>query len=1070
MSKPRFFLLVLLALFSIPVRLASAQVTTATILGAVTDETGSVLPGTTVTVESMETGITRNAITDDAGRYRVSNLNVGTYKVTVGLAGFQTTVRSGVTLTIGKEAIVDVTLKVGEVTEQVTVAGEAPLVEVTSSSLGEIVDHKTVIELPLNGRDLTDLLTLQSGTANVTTASSGTSSGFSQQVSISGARPHDNAVLLDGTEVKSTDAGVPAGMSGSFLGAEAIQEFKVERNAYSAEFGGNAGGVINVVSKAGTNDFHGSVYEFLRNDNLDASNFREAPKLDASGKFVGKLKPEFKRNQFGFSFGGPVIKNKTFFFGNYEGLRERLGVTSFLRTLTQQARQGSLQDPRTGQFRTVPVNPGVVPYLNLWPLPGAGAEDLRDGTAIQPTSFSQPTNEDFYQIRIDHQFSDADSFFARLTRATSERSSPLVISRWVSEDRIYNTFVTVEEKKILSPQLLNTFRLGFNRRGGALNSFEASPTDAVLHFVPAPLWRAPLGAKQVLGRLDVTGLSPIGIERGWANRVVNRFQYSDDLVYNRGGHSLKFGMGWQRLQLNGDNPNAPAGWWTFNSVEGLLRAQPSRFRGDILPESDSVRGIRWNVVGWYIQDDFRLNSKLTVNLGFRYEFFTVPTEVQGKISNLRNPQVDTAPALGDPWFKNPSRKDFMPRVGLAWDPTGSGKNAVRVGFGVFYNHIEAETFRQAAFRNAPFGLDTNIQGVGSIPFPVIYDFVVRSGGARVADMHLFPFDYARDPHMLQWNFNVQREVLPQTAVTLGYAGSRGLNLLTQVSLNTAKAEVINGRYVFPANARVPNPFWGLALTSREGSADSSYHSLQLALRRRFQAGWQTQLSYTYSRTIDESSQLNPTFGNEGGGKTYYWDPDMHRSLAAFHVSQVFAASGVWQLPFGSGRRFGANWAGWTEQVFGGWQLGGILSLTTGPPVTIGIGTRNDLSVLNLGGETPDVLPGASNNPKLGGPDKYFDPLVFVLPPPRTIGNVGRNTLIGPGVANFDLSLIKKAQLSERASLEFRTEFFNLLNHANLATPATQVFDATGRSSGGAGLISRTTTTSRQLQFALRMVF
>ncbi|MBI2821035.1 MAG: TonB-dependent receptor [Acidobacteria bacterium] len=1049
---------------------AFGQVTTGAISGTVKDSTDAVLPGSTVTVKNLETGSERTVLTDDAGQYRVSNLAIGSYEISASLEGFQTAVRSGITLTIGRAAVVNFTLNVGEVSEKVTVTGEAPLVETASGGLGDIVDHRTVLELPLNGRDLTDLLTLQSGTANASSRTTGTSQGFSQKVSISGARPQDNAVLLDGTEVRAMDQGVPAGMSGSFMGAEGIQEFKIERNSYSAEFGGASGGVINVVSKSGSNTFHGSVYEFLRNDNLDAANFRDAPILDASRRFVGKAKPEFKRNQFGFSLGGPVIRNKLFFFGNYEGLRERLGFTDFLQTLTPATRQGQLQDARTGQFRTVPINPAVVPYLQLWPLPGPVAIDQRDGTAREPIDLKQPTDEDFYQIRVDQQLSSADSFFVRVSRQTSERFRPEPITRWGHRNFVYNTFVTLEEKKIFSASLLNTFRFGFNRRGIGEESTEDPPTDASLHFVPRSAWRFPLGAPPISGRLAVSGgLSAPGLARGWVDRKVNRFQYSDDLVYTRGAHSLKFGLNWQRIQLNGDNPSRPAGEYSFGSIEDFLRGRPNQFRGDIAPGTDSVRGLRWNVIGWYVQNDWRVGPRLTLNLGFRHEFFTVPTEVNGKIANLRNPLVDTEIATGDPWFENPSLKSFMPRLGLAYDPTGSGKTAIRAGFGMFYNHFQPEEVRQAAFRTAPFALEHNIRGVGRVPFPGIFDFVVQQGQGQ-ADLHLFPFDYGRNPHTLQWNLNVQREIFTQTALTVGYAGLRGLNLMHQVSLNTAKADVVNGRYVFPAGARVPNPFWSLELTSREMSGDSFYHGLQVGLQRRFQAGWQLQLSYTFSKVIDESSQSNPTFANEGGGVVYYHDPDMRRSLAAFDVRQVFVGSAVWELPFGQGRRFASSWPGWMEQILGGWQAGGILSLADGPPTTISMQSRNDLDLLGLAGETPDLVSGASINPVLGNPDRYFDAQGFVLPPARTIGTLGRNTLIGPGLANFDFSLSKNTAIGEAVNVQFRAEFFNLLNRANLDLPASQVLDRQGRARGNAGFISATTTTARQIQFGLRIVF
>ncbi|MBI2821258.1 MAG: TonB-dependent receptor [Acidobacteria bacterium] len=1042
--------------------------TTATISGMVTDESGALLPGAEITVTNVDTGIKRASLSDDGGRYRVSNLNVGRYEVVASLPGFQSAVRSGITLTMGREAIVDLILKVGEITERVVVTGEASLVETTSGSLSGLVDRATILELPLNGRDLTGLIALQSGTARATTANTGGSSGFSRHVSINGARPGTNGYLLDGTEVKSVDGGAPAGVSGNFLGGEAIQEFKVERNAYSAQYGGSSGGVVNVLSKSGTNDLHGSVYYFHRNDNLDASNFRDAPIVDSSGKFIGKRKPEFKRHQYGASAGGPIVKNRTFFFGNYEGLRESLGFTTFLQTLTQDARQGRLQNPTTGLFTQIPVNPAVVPYLALWPLPSAGAVDLRDGTAREPVSRTQPTEEDFYQVRVDHNLTDSDAFFARFTRQTSEFSRFEAI-RWGARDWVYNTFVALEERKIFSASLLNTLRFSFNRRGLGTNGLEDPRIDPRLlaPFVPADKWKHPF--PQILGPINAAPLTNLGALRSFFDRKVNYFQTSDDLVYDRGAHSLKFGFDHRRHQLNGNSTSASSGETTFGSVADLLQGLPTSWRGELDPRGDSIRGIRWNLFGWYVQDDWNVHPRLTLNLGFRHEFYTVPTEVNGKISNLRKPFTDTELVLGDPWWLNPSLKSFMPRVGLAWDPTGSGKMAIRAGGGIFYNHIQPELMRRAPWRSAPFTIQQNLAGRGTIPFPDIYDFVVTRGQAQ-ADIYVWPYDYQRNPHMIQWNLNVQREILPQTALTVGYAGSRGLNLFAEQITNTALAERVNGRYVFPANAQLRNPFFRLALTTMQASMNSWYHSLQAGLKRRFQAGWQLELSYTHSRTIDQTSQNGPTFGNEGGGVNYYPDPMMRRSLAAFHVADNFSGSWVWLLPFGPGQRFGGNWTGVTGAILGGWQLGGILSIASGPPLSVGTGTPSVLTALRFGNQAPDLVPGGNNNPVMGDPDRYFDTSNFVFAPARTIGNLGRNTLIAPGLASLDFSLTKNTKISEEVRVQFRTEMFNVLNRANLFLPSASVFNASGGRLTAAGFIGRTSTTARQIQFGLRLEF
>jgi len=1068
------FLACLLCLgIAISVGAVVAQTTTGTISGSVADSSNAVLPGTSVLVRNSATGIERPALSDDSGRYRISNLPVGDYEVSASLEGFQKSVRTGITLTIGREAVVNFTLQIGQVSEEVTVTGEAPLISTTSASLGDVVDQQTVMELPLNGRDLNSLLTLQAGTTGSRNSSNGSNTGFSQKVSVSGARPHDNSILLDGTQVNVLDPGAPTGMSGSFVGAEAVREFKVERNAYSAEFGGTGGGVVNVVSKSGTNAFHGSVYEFLRNDNLDAANFRDASVVDSSGRFAGKQTPEFKRNQFGFSVGGPIVRNKTFFFGNYEGMRERLGSTSFFTTLTPEARTGRLQNPTTGLFTQVPVSPEVIPYLALWPLPGPGSVDLRDGTARVATSQRQTTNEDFYQVRVDHQFSPTDSFFVRYTNQDADRDFPEAISRWFHKNFAYSKFATLEHGHIFSPQLLATFRFGFARRGIGERSGEDPPVDPSLLFVPRSAWRFPLGAEPILGSIGVTGVTGIGLGRGWVERLSNNFQYSADSGYHKGSHSLKFGMTWQRNQFNGTNPSRPGGEFNFGSIADFLQARPTEFRGDVLPGINDVRGLRFNIVGWFFQDDWQPTSRLTLNLGFRHEFYTVPVEVNGKLANLKNPHVD-GPAqlhIGDPWFLNPSLKSFMPRVGIAWDPTGSGKMAIRAGGGMFYSNVTNEDFRQALWRTAPFGLEHRIQATPTrpLPFRTIFNAIVTEGLGQ-PDEHLFPYDYGRNSHTVMWNVNIQKELFSQTALTVGYAGSRGLNLFKQVNLNTAKAEVVNGRYVFAANARVPNPAWDLRLTSREQSADSWYNSLQVGLQRRFTAGFQTQVSYTWSKAMDDAAAVNTDFNTENAIVAYWWDPDMRKSLSPFDVRHNFVTSAIWELPFGSGRRFGSSWTGLVNGLLGGWQAGGIFSRAGGAPTNISVTIRTVINALNVGNDSPDLAPGASNNPVLGSPDKWFDPTAFIAAPARTLGNLGRNTVIAPGVTNLDLSLTKKTRVGEKTSIEFRGEFFNFLNHTNLGNPARNVLNANGNRVASAGFIDGTSTTARQIQFGLRFVF
>lgn len=1086
-------LLPIFVILTITVFPALAQITSATIVGTIKDTTGAVLPGAEIVLTNVATGITRTNISDDEGRYTASSLSIGTYEVSAGLPGFQTSVRSGITLTTGREAVIDFTLSLGEITERVTVTGEAALVETTSGSLGGLVDKQTIMELPLNGRDLTDLITLQPGTVTITAASTSNNSGFTQKISIGGARPQDNLILIDGTEMKSTDSGVPAGVSGNFMGAEATQEFKIETSAYSAIYGGNAGGVINVISKGGTNEFHGSIYEFHRNDNLDSADFRAPAVIDSnSGAFIGKEKAEFKRNQFGFAVGGPIIENRTFFFFNYEGMRDRRGRSGTVTTFGPDARLGLLPDGPFGPLVQHPLAPEVIPYFALWPNPvGLEWEDLGDGTFRKGTTEQNPTNEDFYQGRVDHQITDNDSFFARFTWNDSRIADPAAFPQWQTDQYVYSRLSTMEWKRIQSANLLNTFRVGANRRGGDKETFQDPDVDPALPFVPLSAWRAPLGAGYVMGSISGTGATTVGVSNGWARNLTNRFQYIDDVVYNKGAHSYKFGVNFMRIQYNVDGPSRPAGAFSFGGIEDFLAAEPSSFRGDILPTQDSQRGLRISQWGVYFQDDWKVLPNLTVNLGLRYELFTVPREVNGKLGNLKDPLNDTEVSClgteGCDWFENPSFKDFMPRIGFAWDPFGDGKMALRSGFGIFYNHMGPETYRQAIIRMKPFLIETNIRSTStsSVPFADVFDQVVNNN-IGTGDVHIFPYDYANDPHALQWNLNIQREIMPGTGLMVGYAGSRGLNVIKNVYLQTPVAQRINGRLVFPDDPvggetrdLLPNQnpeFRSLRLRSREQSGDSWYHSLQMSLQRRFSNGFQTQFSYTFAKTMDEGSQINNDLSGASDGFVipYYHEPDLYQGLSPFGVKHAFVNNFVIQLPFGQGRQFGGNMTGVAQHILGGWQVGGILSLISGPPGTYEQSDRGVMRTLGIGNDYPDIRAGMSPQ-ILEDPDQWFSTDAFVWqgstgPLARALSNSSRTSMRGPGVANFDFSLNKTTNIWEEVALQIRFEFFNLTNNPSFRLPSGRIFSGSGRLSSSAGRVSGTTQTMREAQIALRITF
>lgn len=560
-SKVWCSLVLALVLIGLVPSLALAQTTSATISGTATDETGGVLPGVTVSVENVATGLTRTTVSDDEGRFTVLQLVPGDYQVQGELIGFQTAVRTGITLTVGRSAIVDLTLQVGEITDRVTVTGEAPLVETSTAALSGLVAETQIKELPLNGRNFVQLSLLEPGATHARTASQGSLTGGGLKMSFNGSRPSFNNFIMDGTSINSVDSQAVGGSSGIAMGVETIREFQVITSNFSAEFGRAGGGIVNVVTKSGTNEVHGSVFYFHRNDNLDATNyFTNRSNLE---------KPEFKRNQFGMSLGGPIIKDKTFIFGGYEGLREGLGRTFISNTWTPEAKLGVFPD------ETVPVEPEVLPYLDLWPDPTPGGRDFGDGRAEFLRSDSNVTEQDFYQVRVDHVLSDSDSLFGRYTIDDSVAAFPTGLNLWKTLQTVRSQYVTIEEKKIFSPTLLNVFRVGYNRTAKQYieEALDSRVSDPALWFIPNP-------AVPGLGGLGVNGLTePGGIRNFPRQRLDNVFIGQDTVNYSAGIHSLKIGGEVQRIHTNANDTNNGKGVYQFPNPKAFFAISTNELAG-----------------------------------------------------------------------------------------------------------------------------------------------------------------------------------------------------------------------------------------------------------------------------------------------------------------------------------------------------------------------------------------------------------------------------------------------------------------------------------------------------------
>jgi len=1005
------------------------QTTTGTLSGVVKDKSGGILPGVSITVTNHETQLSRATLSDDQGHYMVAELPPGGYEIQASLAGFQTAVRTGIELTIGRHAIVDLTLEVGAVDERVVVSGEAPLVETTSSSMAGVVDEKQINDLPLNGRNFVQLTLLETGVVHARNASTSTVDGGGVKISFHGARTDYNNFMMDGTSVNSTNAQAIGGASNGAMGVETIKEFQVITSNYSAEFGRGVGGVINVVTKSGTNDLHGSLFYFHRNDNLDARNFFD----------LGANPPEFKRNQFGFSVGGPIRKDKTFIFGGYEGLREGLGQTLIATVPSLTGRQGLIPGG------AVSVDPAVRPYLDLWPLPNG--RDFADGTGEFFRSDTQTTRQDFVQVRMDHNLADTASLFARYTLDDSIKINPRTIATYVQTDNVRSQYLTFEHKQILSPTMLNVFRFGFNRTNVR---YLEDINDS--RIADRALWFIPNSSVPGLGPIGVSGITEVG---GTINRpqlrLDNAFQWIDTVNATRGTHSLKLGGEVQRIQSNENMTFRGQGIFTFPNLRSFLLAQPANFTG-VTANSDWVRGWRQTDIALFLQDDWRVRNNLTLNLGLRWEASTDPIEVNGKASHIVNPAVDSQVVVGNPLLKL-RKANFGPRVGFAWDPAGNGKTSIRGGVGLFHQMIVRYFYTDGRIL-PPF-----IQNIsGSAPFLSFPHPSISQIGAPV--IQPIPYD-AKTPYMMHYNFALQRELVPGTLISAGYVGSRGLHLAFNRDLNNAAPQILpDGRKFFPPGLQRRNPAWG-EVRYKDFNGDSYYNGLQVKLTQRMVHGLQAQTSYTLSRSVDTASTANgiPT-----------QDPDdilAERALSDFDVRHVSATSFIYDVPS----------KGDLTGVFGslmrGWQVNGILNLTTGMPLTAqttaGLDRDRDRATTNL--NRPDLISGRSNNPVLGGPDRYFDPSSFRLQELGFFGNLGRNTIIGPGLASLDLGGSKKFKIREGADVQFRLEVFNALNRANFAQPSGVVFQAaTGVPSGSVGRIRQTVSTSRQIQLGLKVTF
>lgn len=1044
--RPRFFVLITLLLaFPLTASAAGAQVTTSTLAGRVLDSSGAALPGVTLAARQTETGLQRNTNSDSQGRYVIPALPPGTYEIRAELEGFRPLLRSGVTLTIAQTAVVDLTMTVGGIAEAVMVVGEAPTVNTRSGELSYLVDERAIEELPLNGRNYTDLALLQPSVVAYPHRDGGSVVAHGLGISVNGQDPRSNVYLLDGTLLNDMTNGPAGSAAGTSLGMETVQEFRVETNAYSAEFGRMSGGQINVLTRAGSNEINGRLYEFHRNDALDAKNH-----FDVVGK------PPFTRNQFGGAIGGPLRRDKLFFFTGYEALHENLGRTITSTVPDENAREGRIPDPANpGAFLNVGVHPGVAPYLAEYPRPNG--RNLGDGTAIHNFQFDQRLNQHFVQGRVDYNLGPGSQIFGRYTLDDADQYLPTDYPQFPRYFVSHNQFFTGEYRDVITSNTLGTYRLGYSRtRVG--QQVEANTSSPLAPFVPG---------RRFVGNIDVGGLNRFGTQSSVDVRFLQQvIGLQADLTATRGRHLMKVGALAERYLQNMVNPTFSLGTYAFANLRAFLENRPTSFIG-LTPQGQFDRYWRFWILGGYAQDEFPVSDRLTLNAGVRYEVMTMPRDINSRDSALIN-LTDRAATPGR-LYEGPDKNNISPRAGFAWNLTGDALTSLRGGYGMYFNTNSSQNLIVTV---------TNPPSTPRVVFP--NPTFPNPPFDRTSGLSVRPVQWdVETPRVQVWNVSLQREVFVNTAITIGYAGSRGEHLLRSNDVNTAApiAGADGLPFFAPVAPRINTAWTTIELKSSDG--DSWYRALLLEARRRWSKGFMFQSSYTWSKSED-TTQASTFFSDATNGTTSAFPefiPDYNKGLSDFHAAHNWVFNFSYDLPFG------VDLTGTPGALLRGWRVSGIVNVRSGSPLTVFVQSNRSRSQWQpslgpgIGRDRASYAPGAGPDDAVtGDPNAWFNPAAFALPAAGTFGNTGRGDFIGPNLRTVDLSLVKDSAwplLGSGGRLELRIEAFNIFNRANFGAP--QLIAFAGAADGeqplaSFGRVRNTITSARQIQLGVRVRF
>jgi len=1023
-----------------------AQLGERTLSGRVTSPSGIPVAHARLVLKDSTSSDMRSVTVNSDGTYLVANLLPGTYEITASAQGFADA-HATVAISADGKPVVNLVMQPGGT----AAAGKG---QVGSSPVkGDVTT--SVSELPLNGRSASDVAALEPGVATARTQASGQAQrGFGTEMTISGGRPRQNDSRLDGISVNDYSNGPPGSALGVNLGVDAVEQFSVLTSNYPAQHGRSSGGIIGASTRSGTSEFHGSVYEFFRNSALDARNFFNTKDTK---------KPPFRRNQFGVSLGGPIQKDRTFIFGDYEGLRSSTGVTQ-LDTVPSAAARAGISDPT------------VLGFVNaFYPLPNGTVQGVTGNFTF---SGQQVTPENYFTTKVDHKISEKDEISGTyMFDAGTVRQPDELNDKRTGYDSRRQVF-TVNETHTFIPGFLSSFRFGINRvvatTGLTFPSGNPHASDGSFFTVPG---------KNAPG-VEVTGLtlfsgglgSPSNFNFYWTS-----IQAYEDFSFNRGKHTLKFGVGLERIRDNMFGVSDTGGVFSFNSVSDFLNNVPY-FLSVAIPSAVTERGIRQTIFGAYIQDDWHWRPNVTVNLGLRYEMATVPTEVHGKLSVLRQ-ITDPLPVCGvlvpdscsatGPLFSNPTLRNFEPRLGVSWDPFGNGKTAISAGFGMFDVLPLPYLIQFNALFSAPFfkaGSATNLPA-GSFP-STAFAYVGSPNTFRQAYFDPHP----RRNYVMQWNLTIQRELARDLSAMVGFVGSRGVHQPFRVEdVDIVMPTLTSQGYLWPSPASNPKRLNENAgrITAGFWAGDSYYDALETQIKKKIARG-SLEVSYTWSKSIDTSSSslVGDEYTNSISSPLFF-NPRLNRGLSDFNIAQNLEINYTWEIGTPKWASGSKAWA------LAGWQIGGVFEASTGVPFTPGIG-GDALGVKSTDPniDVPNLIagPGCGSPVNPGNPVSYIKTQCFAVPNPITLrGNLGRNTLIGPGLTNFDFSLFKNnyiKRISDRFNAQFRAEFFNILNHANFAPPLDNrnIFDSTGVRVANAGLITSTQTPSRQIQFAVKLIW